>query len=72
MAEATLRQKLAAAIERQQTELARIQTTFTEQTAATRQRLTQLQAAEAALTPQIEALIAGLAQVGVTLTFKEQ
>lgn len=69
---ATLRQVLSSAIDRQVDELARIQTTFDEQTTKTRQRLTALQQAEAALTPAIEGLLAALASVGVTLSFKEQ
>ena len=66
----TLRQKLTAAIAREQEELTRIQTESAEKTASTRTRLMTLQNASDALTPEIEAVLTALASVGVTVEFK--
>ena len=61
--------QLAQAITLTQQEIARIADDASAKTAAQTTRLTALQTAQAALTPEIQTILANLQAVGVTITF---
>jgi hypothetical protein len=63
----SLKDRLAARIVAELAELDRIKTDAVKNAADTQQRLTVLRQAQAALTPELETLITGLANIGVKI-----